>query len=1103
MSNPDGSTMMATTTATTPPDLHVALTAKPHAFSGAILTPKHARELTPSLVLTVTVSLAEQASATTTAAGRGLSSSASVGGASPGSASGSGHVHHGHTPSGSSSVGGIPPAPPSLPNSPPSLGRRASGSSVHSSKGGGAVGSIANADLAFRTIQQTGSTDSGFGGGGGSASPSHVPMSPSACAARYYEHGGTIQYTVWITEAWRVLGWAEPSAALFWEMTTMYYTLYLAGRYHSSAAAAATAAAAAAAATANAANSAAAGQNRTGKVGADAAGGGGGAGGSAIPPILSVGSNASSGSARSAATRPRKNTSDGDQSAGSAGSGGAGGGAGGGGGGTAAFTDGLGSAPPTPRGGPYHADAASVGSSPGRRPASPANSAVGSIRSHAAHLPNQQNKPSGSAKELPVWMIGTYLLLHCEAEAYRRNLSGEDERRFGEGSSSGAGAAASLMGVGAAGGVDFNALLMHTGLSPRTRLHAGLHNDNSHCAAYLLRHLRKFLLLTAVPHNDEAIWALSALAERPGSLDPEYDDMSSRQGYPTLLLSSGVDGAAPIPTTRPDANELLSRHEQEHDVLGSSIRLTLDDLERLSLLLQPPNGGLIDDPPIRIGDLLRSLVGDLSSSAPPEGEEIGAPSRAHQPQNGLLLADVEREIRAHLENELRRDEDEDESTQDSDPTEAMAGLSLRDHGGDHEQSGADARLSRRKLQDLLEESQGYNKELSYTNLRGTTTLLKPTSHPDNREAPANVPSSAESVSSASGGGGGSGSIAPQSNGRLHDLHISDCSDAHMYLLQPFEHATISACTGCTIVVGAVAGLLHVVDCERTTITTAAKRVLVSNCFDVLHCIFTPSPPLLVGDNRSCQFAPYNTYYDGLREDLLATGLAAALLNGGPDLPQPALQCSSNKWKHPVELAKLEIPQLPGAVPGSAASGSGGSVGSPHPSGVGADDKAISKGTDDNMQTPVLLPPSEFHILFVPLESEAAKERRSVEEAKEMEVAGAPGSSSQDDNDEGESCAATAGSASAAKNSGAPMDSQYCRILADVIQLSPFRLPSDYERRALVKAERMKAIQAAMQTLTPAQKLSLEDELNRGFRDWLVTSGNLRQVLDLVHMDRMV
>ena len=269
------------------------------------------------------------------------------------------------------------------------------------------------------------------------------------------ERGGTIQYTVWITEAWRVLGWAEPSAALFWEMTTMYYTLYLAGRYSP-----------ASSSQSNAGGEAGAG-NSGGKGDDGASGAAGGAAstpssgsGSTIPPILSVGSNASTGSARSAATRTRKNTTDGDHSPGGAS----------GGSGTAALTDGLGSAPPTPRG-PHGSggggDTASVGSSPGRRPASPANSAVSSSR----HVHGQQhghhphsNKPSGSAKELPVWMIGTYLLLHCEAEAYRRNLSGEDERRFGECRPSAA--AASLMGV-TAGGVDFNALLMHPGLSPR------------------------------------------------------------------------------------------------------------------------------------------------------------------------------------------------------------------------------------------------------------------------------------------------------------------------------------------------------------------------------------------------------------------------------------------------------------------------------------------------------------------------------------------------------------------------------------------------------------------------------------------------------------
>jgi TBCC domain-containing protein 1 len=79
---------------------------------------------------------------------------------------------------------------------------------------------------------------------------------------------------------------------------------------------------------------------------------------------------------------------------------------------------------------------------------------------------------------------------------------------------------------------------------------------------------------------------------------------------------------------------------------------------------------------------------------------------------------------------------------------------------------------------------------------------------------------------------------------------------------------------------------------------------------------------------------------------------------------------------------------------------------------------------------------------------------------------------------------------------------YCHNLADVLQLSPFRLPTEYERRAMVKADRMKSLQTTIQTdLTPEQQIRLEEELNSGFRDWLVTSGNLRQVLDLVHLER--
>ena len=173
-------TMMLSHPNPTTPLHHVTLTAKPHAFAGAVLTPKHARELTPALVLSVVVSLAEQASSTKGGgrAQHGASGSASVAGSTQG--------QHGHTPSGASSIGGgghggVPPPPPSpsLPHSPPTLGRRPSGT---------AATGVVNADAAFRTIQPTASTDSGFGGvgvAGGAVAGTQMPLSPNAVAAKF------------------------------------------------------------------------------------------------------------------------------------------------------------------------------------------------------------------------------------------------------------------------------------------------------------------------------------------------------------------------------------------------------------------------------------------------------------------------------------------------------------------------------------------------------------------------------------------------------------------------------------------------------------------------------------------------------------------------------------------------------------------------------------------------------------------------------------------------------------------------------------------------------------------------------------------------------
>jgi hypothetical protein len=182
-------------------------------------------------------------------------------------------------------------------------------------------------------------------------SPKHArELTPSLCLAiasalaEQSHRKNVVPYTLWITEAWRVLGWAEPSSALFWEMATMYHTLFLAGRAFA----------------------------------ADYQDG------SPIPPILSCGSTSSM-SIGSGAT--------------------------------------------------HHTD----------RPVS---------------FDKKKFSTAASAKELPVWLVGTYLLLHCEEFAYQRNLSGEDERRF-YGNAGGKDASKNT------GMVDFTSLLQHSTLSPR------------------------------------------------------------------------------------------------------------------------------------------------------------------------------------------------------------------------------------------------------------------------------------------------------------------------------------------------------------------------------------------------------------------------------------------------------------------------------------------------------------------------------------------------------------------------------------------------------------------------------------------------------------
>jgi hypothetical protein len=149
-----------------------------------------------------------------------------------------------------------------------------------------------------------------------------------------------------------------------------------------------------------------------------------------------------------------------------------------------------------------------------------------------------------------------------------------------------------------------------------------------------------------------------------------------------------------------------------------------------------------------------------------------------------------------------------------------------------------------------------------------------------------------------------------------------------------------------------------------------------------------------------------------------------------------------------------------------------------------------------MQLPILLPASDFEILLIPVESEEAHARRKIqrqseedaiheeetaEETNDTTTVYSNASSLTGDKDKGDQ---------ASSKSEGPVESDYCRNLADILTLSPFNMPYDYERKAVVKAERVKTLQQAMMELSDQQRTLLQDEISRAFQEWLVASGNL-------------
>ncbi|KAG2454002.1 hypothetical protein HYH02_001045 [Chlamydomonas schloesseri] len=277
-----------------------------------------------------------------------------------------------------------------------------------------------------------------------------------------------------------------------------------------------------------------------------------------------------------------------------------------------------------------------------------------------------------------------------------------------------------------------------------------------------------------------------------------------------------------------------------------------------------------------------------------------------------------------------------------------------------------------------------------------------------------------------------------------DVRVTDCHEAVIYLLAPLQAAFISACSDCTIVVGAVGRMLRVERCDKVTVIAATSRLLVSSCHECAFNVGTPRPPCLIGDNRFLKLGPYNTRYEKQAAHAREVGLRC-------DLP--------NRFDSPVVLqGKDRSKGLAGATPSSPRLGSSSS---PASSSAAA---AAAKASYS------LQPPDEFLPFVVPF----------VGGAGALAGGAAPPLASRWNH---------LAASSARGGATAP--------------LYLFPLPPDYERAlqrrlGLTHDMRSKFKQAG---LTKDKERDLNDAIQGYFKEWLVGSNLLRQIYDLSTLEK--
>lgn len=117
------------------------------------------------------------------------------------------------------------------------------------------------------------------------------------------------------------------------------------------------------------------------------------------------------------------------------------------------------------------------------------------------------------------------------------------------------------------------------------------------------------------------------------------------------------------------------------------------------------------------------------------------------------------------------------------------------------------------------------------------------------------------------------------------VRILDCHDSVIYILAPIKWCQVVSCTNSIVVLGAVGQSLRIEYCERLQVVAVTSHTVINTCHDCIVYAASNRTPLMVGDNRFVQLAPYNSGYDNLERHMEISGIS-------PDV---------NRWDAPVTL----------------------------------------------------------------------------------------------------------------------------------------------------------------------------------------------------------